>query len=111
MGAPPGAPGAIVLDMASVGMVETGDMQIILNGDNAAVGFGTGLGASQVSPRAERAARRERERERRLRELCHDIALRPPGGFVADPMYVPVTIARLLQEKQELYYIVYLTST
>ena len=35
----------------------------------------------------------ERERERRLRELGHDIAKRPPG-FVIDPMYVPVTIAR-----------------
>ena len=75
-------------------MDETGDMRIILNGDNAALGFGTGLGASQVSPRAERAARRERERERRLRELGHDIAQRPPGGFVIDPMYVPVTITR-----------------
>jgi len=71
-------------------MDETGDIRVIPNGDNAAA---HGPGASQVSPRAERAARRERERERRLRELGHDMAQRPPG-FVIDPMYVPVTIAR-----------------
>lgn len=74
-------------------MYKTGDMQTILNGDIAALGFGTNLAASQASPRAEGAARREGEWERRLRGLRHDIGQRPPGGFVIDPMHVPITIA------------------
>jgi len=51
-------------------MDETSDLRVINGGNGVALGLGTGLAASQVSPRAERgAARRERERERRLREL------------------------------------------
>lgn len=62
---------------------EAGDMRLVPNGD----------AANQVSPRAERAARRERERERRLRDFGNDMAQRPPG-FTIDPMFVPVGIAR-----------------
>ncbi|KAF8315771.1 hypothetical protein F5887DRAFT_1228861 [Amanita rubescens] len=63
-------------------MDETGELRVKApNGDKAAAhGLDT-----QASPRAERAARRERERQRRLRDLGHDIAQRPPG-FVIDPI-------------------------
>ena len=72
-------------------MDEAGEMRLIPNGDGPIL---HGLGAAnQVSPRAERAARRERERERRLRDPGNDIGQRPPG-FTIDPMYVPVSIAR-----------------
>lgn len=65
---------------------EAGDIRLVPNGD------ATGT-ANQVSPRAERAARRERERERMLRDLDNDLAQRLPG-FTTDPMFVPVSIAQ-----------------
>ena len=61
---------------------ETGEMRLVPNGDVA-------IAANQVSPRAERAARRERERERRIRDLGNG-----PPGITIDPMFVPVSIAR-----------------
>ena len=65
---------------------EAGDIRLVYSGD------ATGA-ANQVSPRAERAARRERERERMLRDLDNDLAQRLPG-FTTDPMFVPVSIAQ-----------------
>ncbi|KAF8628607.1 hypothetical protein AX15_003813 [Amanita polypyramis BW_CC] len=83
---------------------ETGDMQMAVgtaerDAAHAPTTFipiiaaGGTPGATQVSPRAERAARRERERERRmrdLRELTADVTViqRPPG-FGIDLTIIP----------------------
>ena len=60
-------------------MDETGDMRVILNGDNAAA-LGSAPALLLKFRREQRERRGERERERSLQELGHDIAQRLGGS-------------------------------